>query len=169
MQTWLFLTIWRKTALTALGAAAVSALVLACGGGSDAPATSTQPAASATAAIQASGPGTITVSFAAIRNQSGRVLLVFATREGGGPQLARLCIPITSNSFATTGIVMTEMPSGGDPCGATTAATSFPEGRYTLTAGIYAPPSQSPDKQITQTVEVKGNASVSLNGDALSR
>jgi hypothetical protein len=108
------------------------------------------------------------VTSSAIRGQNGRVLLVFATQEGRGP-LARACIRITSDSFSVSGGAMTDVPAGNDPCGDSSQTTTFPEGKYTITAGVYAPPGQTPEKQVTLTVEVKGNIQVTLDGNALSR
>ncbi len=117
----------------------------------------------------ASGPGTITVTSSAIEGQDGRVLLIFAAPEAGGAQMARACIPITSDSFAASGTVLTDTPPGDDPCGGATPETSFPEGTYTLTAGIYAPPAQSPEAETTQTVQVSGDVAVEIDGASLSR
>ena len=152
----------------ALGSAflVAGALLSACGGGDEEP---KQPTATPAATTPPSGPGTITVrSTAPIRGQNGRALLVYVTREGQAP-LARACIMIGSDSFAVPATKMTDVPSGNDPCAGTTAATTFAEGRYTLTAAIYAPPAQTPDKQATLTVEVKGNVEVVIDGGALSR
>ena len=138
---------------------------MACGG------KTSNDAAAPTATVAegpASGPGSVGLTSSPIRGQSGRLLLVYATQEGRG-QLARACIRITSDSFSVSPTAMTDIPPGNDPCGGSTQMSTLPEGRYTITAGVYAPPAQTPEKQVTLTVEVKGNIQVVLDGNALSR
>jgi len=146
-------------------AVALATSSLACGGKDTSEGTAPKAPLDA---VSASGPGSVTVASSVIRGQNGRVLLVFATQEGRGP-LARACIRITSDSFSVSAGEMTEMPAGNDPCGESNQVTTFPEGKYTITAGVYAPPGQTPEKQVTQTVEVKGDIQVVLDGNALSR
>lgn len=156
----------RVAAFLTLGLA-VAALSFGCSGKADDSRASTSPTAT-TAAGPASGPGTLTLTSSALRGQNDRVLLVFVTQEGRGP-LARACIRVTSNAFTVGATEMTDVPAGNDPCSGSSPSTRLPEGRYTITAGIYAPPAQAPDKQVTVTVEVKGNVQVALDGNALSR
>ncbi len=154
-------------ALLSLGILSVAMVaVVACGksGGEASP----SPTASASAVAGASG--TITVSTSTIVGQSGRVLLIFAASEGGGP-VARACIPIASDRFAAPPTVMTNMPAAQNPCGDPTPQTTFREGSYTVTAGIYVPGSQAAQVQTSQTAKVSASApaEVKLDGAALSR
>ena len=137
------------------------AAAVACGGGSDD--TSKTPTAAAT------GPGTITVTSTAITGRSGQMLLVYAEREGQPGNVAVACIRIDSNSFSASGVALADVPAGNDPCSGSAQAKKFPEGRYTLTTGVYAPPAQSPEKKVTQAVQVSGNVKVVLDGPALSK
>jgi len=137
------------------------ATAVACGGGSGD--TAKTPTAAAT------GPGTITVTSTAITGRSGQMLLVYAEREGQPGNVAVACIRIESNSFSASGAAMVDIPAGNDPCSGSTQATRFAEGRYTLTAGVYAPPAQAPEKKVTQAVQVSGNVKVALDGTALSK
>ncbi len=109
-------------------------------------------------------PATITVSSSAITGQENKVLLVFASAEGGGP-MARACIRITSGDFSALATTLTDVPEGDDPCADSTAETVFPDGVYTITAGVYAPPAQQPSKEWTQTVEVSGQSPVEVEID----
>ena len=147
------------------GALAAFVLLTACGGGDSSEAPAPQAPVATTAA---SGPGTITIKSTAIRGQSGRALVVFVMRDAGGP-MARACVRIESDSFTVAATKLTDAPAGGDPCSGQTAATTFSEGRYTLSAGIFVPPAQAPEKQVTLTVEVKGNVDVVIDGASLSR
>jgi len=160
----------RIPTLKALFMVALAAIALgsaACGGdddgGGDGGATS-PPAVSS----PASGPGNITLSSTAISGQSGKILLVFAAPAGGGQQLARLCVPITSEDFTLSGAVMTDVPAGNDPCGDDTPETTFEEGAYDLVAGVYVGGQQTPEAETTLTVEVAGETTAELDGSALS-
>ena len=154
----------RLPLLVAILASAGLALWLgaACGGDDG-----SSPTASPSAAP--SGPGIISVTSSSIEGQDGRVLLISAAPKGGGAQMAGACISVTSDSFAAPSTVLTDPPPGNNPCGATTPTTTFPEGTYTLTAGIYAPPAQVPEAETTQTVQVSGDVTVEIEGAALSR
>jgi len=156
---------WLKLGTVLLGATlAVSA---ACGGDDRAGSTSPTPTPVAT---QAATPGTITFSAGTITGQTGKVLLVFASPSGGGP-VARACVPIGSERFTAPATVLTDMAASGDPCGPATPATVFATGSYTVTAGVYAPPASKPEKESTQTVQVRADApaTVQVDGAALSR
>ncbi len=145
------------------------AAAAACGGdGGD----SATPSPKAQASPTQGAAGTITVSLSSpIVGQKGTMLLIFATAQSGGPQLARVCVPITSDSFSPAEIAMSDMPGGQDPCGGSTPTTVFPPATYSLSAGIYAPPAQSPDKSLTRSVPVSGSAParVELDGASLSK
>ena len=145
------------------------AISAACGGDSKST-PSPAPAASPTTA-SAGTPGTITLNVSGpIIGQKGKMLLVFASAAGGGPQLARACLPITSDSFAVPETAMTDAPAGNDPCSGSTPKAVFPKGSYQVTAGIYAPPAQQPDKTANSTVQVAdAAASAKFDGAALSK
>ncbi len=102
------------------------------------------------------GPGVITISSTPISGQSGKILLVFALPAGGGGQLARLCVPITSDDFTLSGAVMTDIPAGDNPCAGETPETTFEEGAYELVAGIYVGGQRTPDAETTLTGQVAG-------------
>ena len=155
------------TASVLLTAAAF--IAMACGdNGDDGGKTTPQPTAEGTATVAPSGPGAITLTSTEITGQSGKVLLVFAS-EAGGQMLARICAPITSDSFTLDSTVMTDIAAGDDPCAPATAETEFPEGTYTLTAGIYSPGSQTAEAESTQTVSVSGSVTAEIDGAALSQ
>lgn len=143
-------------------AGVVLAGVAACGGDSG-------PAPAASPSAARSGPGTISLSAGVIARQSGRVLLVSVAPQGGGAALARACIGIQSDRFIAPVTVMTDISADGNPCGPATPATKLPEGTYTLTAGIYAPPAQKAEVETSQTVRVSGDTAVQIDGTALSR
>src|SRR3989304_4524928 len=103
-----------------------------------------------------------------MRSLSSRVAPGAAAGAGPAPP-ARACVMVGSDSFTVPATKMTDVASGDDPCAGTTPATTFPEGRYTLTAAIYAPPAQQPEKQVSLTVEVKGNVEVTIDAAGLSR
>lgn len=154
--------------IVAAAVAVTLALSAACGG-DDEKSTPT-PAASPTAA-SAGTPGTITLSVSGtIVGQKGKMLLVAANAAGGGPQLARACLPITSDSFTVPETAMTDAPAGNDPCSGSTPKTVFPKGSYQVSAGIYAPPAQQPDKSANATVQVADAAAkAQFDGAALSK
>lgn len=106
------------------------AAAAACGGdgGKAAP----SPKASVSPAQGAQGtPGAITISFVSpIVGQNDKMLLISANAENGGPQIARACVPITSDNFAVPETAMTDMPAGQNPCGGSTPRTVFQKGTY---------------------------------------
>jgi hypothetical protein len=153
--------------MVALAAALMSVLV-ACGG-DEAPPTASSAPRGGESSPAASDPGTITLTGGAINGQRGKVLLVLASPQAGGAPVARACIPITSNSFAVPKTVMTEVPANQEPCGASSQASVLAPGTYTLTAGVYAPPSQKADRESSQTIEVSiSGATVVLDVAAIS-
>jgi hypothetical protein len=156
------LSIFLVMAVAVLLAGAVS-----CGGGDDG--TPSTAATSPPAATAASGPGAIALSSTAIQGRSGKILLVYAAPAGGGQQLARLCAGIDSDNFTLSATVMTDVPSGNDPCGGNTSQTTFPQGTYEVTAAVFTGGQQTPEAQVKFNVEVKGNVTSQINGTALSK
>jgi hypothetical protein len=156
--------------LVAVLAAAVGLLASACGGDDDdgggGGGTATETHSPAASTAPAEGPGTITLTSTTIEGQNGKILLVFATGDGG-QRLARACIPITSDSFEVSGAEMTEIPAQ-DPCGSDPDVVTFDEGSYQITAGVYVGGEQSPEAETTLTVEVAGNVTAELDGAELS-
>jgi len=147
---------------------AAAFIAMACGGnGDDGGKATTQPTVEGTATTAPSGPGAITLTSTEITGQSGKVLLVFAS-DAGGQMLARICASITSDSFTLDSTVMTDIAAGDDPCAPSTAETEFPEGTYTLTAGVYSPGSQTADVETTLTVSVSGDVTAEIDGAELS-
>jgi hypothetical protein len=137
----------------------------ACGGNGGGGKTTPQPSAT----VAQTGPGTITLSSSAITGQSGKMLLVFAMPQGGTGPMARACVPITSDPFAVPSTVMIDVGAGQDPCSGSTPETKFPEGSYSVTAGVYVPGTQTAAVQTTQTVRVSGDVTVKVDGAALSQ
>lgn len=156
---------WRI--LISVLAVSLLAFVAACGGDDDDDGGATTEATSPPAATQGSGPGTVTLTSTAIQGQSGKILLVFAT--SGSDRVARACVPISSDDFTLSGEVMTDIPAGNDPCGDGTAETTFEEGSYTITAGVYVGGEQTPVAETTTTVEVAGDVTAELDGAELSQ
>jgi hypothetical protein len=145
--------------------AAAGLVASACGGDDDDGGTSaTSPAVTAT---PGSGPGTITLTSSAITGQSGKILLIYTT--SGSDRLARACVSITSDNFTVPATVMTDVPSGNDPCGGDTSDTSFDEGAYSITAGVYVGGQQTAEKEATLSVDVAGDVIAELNGAELSQ
>ena len=114
-------------------------------------------------------PGTITVSVPGITGQNGKMLLVFATSPTQGGQLGVACVAITSDSFDVPSTALTEVPAD-NPCAGGTATVAFPEGSYTITAGIYTPGSRTAEAEASMTVDIVGDGvgSVQFSGSALS-
>jgi hypothetical protein len=155
-----------RTLTLAIIALGVLLMAAACGDDDDDSSGDDGAATSAAATTQASGPGTITLTSTAISGQDGKVLLVFAT--SGSERLARACVPITSDSFEVSSVVMSDVPEGDDPCGGETPETTFEEGDYTLTAGVYVGGEQTPDAETTLSVSVAGDTTAEIDGAALS-
>jgi hypothetical protein len=156
-----------RTLALALVALLFLVAAAACGGDDDDDGGDEGGATSAAATTPASGPGTITLSSTAISGQDGKVLLVFAT--SGQDRLARACVPITSDSFEVTGVVMSDVPEGNDPCGGETPETTFEEGDYSLSAGVYVGGQQTPDAETTLSVSVAGDVTAEIDGAELSQ
>ncbi len=98
------------------------------------------------------------------------MLLVSVVPEAGGPAVAEACIPITSDRFSAAATAVTNVQAGQQaPCSSGAAKSKLPEGSYSVTVGIYAPPAQIPEKQTRQTVQVKGDVTVRIDGAALSK
>ncbi|NUQ11161.1 MAG: hypothetical protein HUU26_02370 [Gemmatimonadaceae bacterium] len=141
-----------RTAITV----SASALALACGGDGS----TTGPGDS----------GTITITSTAIANQSGRILVVSVQPSGQPENVGRACVPITSNAFTVPATVVVEPAPSGNPCDPASTPKVFASGRYTLTASVFTPGSQTAEVVLVMPpVEVSGSVTVSLNGAALSR
>jgi hypothetical protein len=151
-------------ALAVAGLIAIS--MAACGGDKSSDSASETPASPAAQGLA----GTITVTSSPITGQSGKILLILATAASGGP-VARACVSIDSDRFSVPSTVMTDQPADDNPCGSPTAETIFSPGAYTVSAGIYQPPAQQPEKESTQTAQVTAGAplQIALDGAALSR
>jgi hypothetical protein len=142
----------------------------------DGPAATDGDAVTAEATTQApastfdgAAPGTITVATTAITGQNGKMLLVFATTPTQQGQLGVACIPITSDSFEVPVTPLAEVPAG-NPCAGGTPTVVFPEGSYTITAGIYTPGSQTAEATAEMTLDIVGDGvgSVQFTGAVLS-
>ena len=152
----------RHVVLAVVGVGALLAGV-ACGGSGDSGGGQTPTSPSP------SGSGTVTMTSTAITNQSGRILVVTATAEGQGPLIGRACIRIDSNAFIVAPTTLVEIAASGEPCDPASVTKTFAAGRLLLTMGIFVPGAQTPEQATTQSVQVAGNVSVSINGAALSR
>lgn len=150
----------------ALSIALVGAI--ACGGDDNGGA-STSATSSPAATTAGSGPGTITLTSTAIQGRSDKILLVYAVPAGGGAQLARLCAGIDSDDFTLSATVMSDIPSGSDPCGGNTSETTFAQGTYEVTASVFTGGQQTPEAQAKFSVDVKGNVTAQIDGTALSK
>lgn len=139
-------------------------------GGDDGNGTATPTAAGAPNSPAAqSGPGGITVTAGTISGQDKKMLLINVVPETGGAPVAEACIPITSDRFSPPATALNAVQAGQQaPCSGPAVKFKLPEGSYTITAGIYAPPAQAPEKQSRQTVQVKGDITVTIDGAALS-
>ena len=153
----------RVLVLLLLALTGLAALALAACGGDDDEGGATTPAGSPTSSALA---GTITITSGEITGQSGKALLVLAMPESGGSPIARACFSITSDSFTPPATVLTDVPSGDDPCAGSTSQTVFTPGSYMVTAGIYQPPAQEPEKDFTVTVAVTSDEPVEVEIDA---
>ena len=149
----------RHVALAVVGVVALLAGVACGGSGGGQTPTSPSP----------SGSGTVTMTSTAITNQSGRILVVTATVEGQGALVGRACIRIDSNAFTVAPTTLVEIAASGEPCDPASVTKTFAAARLLLTMGIFVPGAQTPEQATTQTVQVAGNVSVSINGAALSR
>ena len=153
----------------AVAMAVLATLVSACGDDDDGDKSSSSATSAASQAV-ASGPGTITVtSSSPISGQNNKVLLIYASPEAGGALNAEACVQIRSDRQTVPPTAMTDKKGDQAPCSSGAAKTTFPEGTYTVTAGIYAPPAQAPEKEIKLSVKVSGNVTVQIDGAALSR
>jgi hypothetical protein len=94
---------------------------------------------------------------------------VYAVPAEGGEQLARLCAGIDSDDFTLSATVMTDIPSGNDPCGGNTSQTTFAQGNYEITAAVFTGGQQTPEAQVKLNVDVKGNVTSQIDGTALSK
>ncbi|MBA4181695.1 MAG: hypothetical protein C0506_13985 [Anaerolinea sp.] len=149
--------------------AALVTLVVACGGDNDGPAATSVVTPTAPQA-PGGGPGTITViSSSPLNGQNGRLILITASPGAGGPPVAEACVQIRSDGFTVPATTMTDKKADQAPCGSGAAKTTFPEGTYTITAGVYAPPAQAAEKEVKLDVKVAGNVTVQIDGKALSR
>ena len=141
----------------------------ACGdGGDDSGGRTTSPAASSP--TTQSGPGAITITSSPIVGQADKMLIISAAPQGPtfGP-VAQACVPITSDNFTVPATVLTETTAGQAPCGDSTPAARLSERTYALTAGIYVPPAQTAEVEISKTVRVSGDVTAQIDGAALSR
>ncbi len=116
--------------------------------------------------VDAAGPGKITVSSSAISGQNGKALVIGVNMQGVPPTGA--CVLLDSDSYSLAPTVLTDQPDQGGPCHDPTPETVLPAGTYTVSAGIYMPGSQTPEKQVQADVVVDGDATLVLPGSALS-
>ena len=89
-------------------------------------------------------------------------------QEGQSTVIGRACEFIASSPFTLSPTAITNASASGNVCD-TGGTKRISAGRYTLTAGIVAPPSQTPETTTTQTVVVNDHITVTINGAALSR
>jgi hypothetical protein len=131
---------------------------IACKSGSDTP-TSPTP----------SSPGTITMTSTSINNQGGKVLVIAAIPEGTTNPVGRACVPITSNAFVLSATLLVELAASANPCDPASTTRTFAAGRYSVTSGIFVGTSTTPERLTSQTVQVSGNVTASINGTLLSQ
>ncbi len=151
-----------RRSLVGVGALGVVLAATAGCGGDD---STTQTGVTATAAATDGKAGTITVVPGnPIVGQQGKLLVVFAKSRDGANPIARACARITSDRFEFAAMVMTDIGTSQDPCGST-APTVFPKGDYTLFPGIYDAPYSHPETESSISVDVRGDAPVTVKVD----
>lgn len=108
----------------------------------------------------------VSVSTSTITGQQGKILLVFAAPEGGGDAKVA-CAQIDANVFEPPLLVLKEMPPD-NPCDTGTADAFIVPGMLEITAGVYVPGQQAPEKEVTATVDVQDESTWVLDGVALT-
>ena len=108
----------------------------------------------------------VSVTTSAITGQNGKMLLFFAEPQAGGTKVA--CIPINADVFDPPQTLLKEMPQANNPCESGTPDAFIVPGDLTITAGVYVGGSQTPEKQVTATVDVQDASNWRLNGVALT-
>lgn len=102
-----------------------------------------------------------------IMGQSGDTLKVTAERVGGD-LVARQCYDIDSNTFYVSVVPMT-IPLAGDICSGTTSDAAVENGDYLITAGVYPPGAQQPEREVQLQLTVNGFLRyATVDGSALS-
>jgi len=160
-----------RVVLSAFVAVAMALTSLSCGGNDDDGGAASTPKAedAGNSSAAQSGPGGVTIAFSTISGQNSKMLVINAVPEAGGAPVAEACIPIRSDSFSPPATALNAIQAGQQaPCSGTPVKARLPEGSYTITAGVYAPPAQAPEKQTRQTVQVKGDITARIDGAALS-
>ncbi len=108
----------------------------------------------------------VTVGASTITGQEGKILLFFAEPQAGGTKVA--CTQIDAAVFQSPGLVLKEMPQSGNPCEGGTPDAFIVPGMTEITAGVYVGGSQTPEKQVTATVDVQDESTWILDGAALT-
>lgn len=109
--------------------------------------------------------GLVSVSAWPITGQQGKYLVIHAHPQEGADKAA--CTLITEPIFEGPGLKLKEL-QGDDPCAPGAPDALVPDGTLTVTAGIYRPGSQVPEKQVTATYEVNGGGAFGIDGIALT-
>jgi hypothetical protein len=109
----------------------------------------------------------VSIGATTITGQDGKILLIFAQPEGGG-QTAVSCTQITGPFFQPPEVQLKEMPQSGNPCEPGSPDAFILPGMTVITAGVYVGGSQTPDKQLTTTVDIQDVSIYVLDGLALS-
>lgn len=155
----------RGRTLSSICAAAIAALSLAgCGdddGGDlpkDGPVDAALDAALDAAPTDAAS-GQIWIRANGIVGLQGKVLLAFVRAGDGGQIVGGICVGITSSPMSF--VEAAKVQAGQDPC-TLGAAGMYANGTYSITAGIYTPGSQTPERCASTTVTVNGSGDVTL-------
>jgi hypothetical protein len=93
--------------------------------------------------------------------------LFLAQPEGGGDTKVA-CTQIDGPVFETPVLALKEMPQSGNPCDAGSADAFVLPGNTVITASVYVGGSQTPEKQVSTTVDVQFDYTWMLDGVALS-
>ncbi|HSP56161.1 MAG TPA: hypothetical protein VLS25_11305 [Dehalococcoidia bacterium] len=109
----------------------------------------------------------VPISTGTITGQQGKMLLFFATPAGGG-ETSVACASIDADVYDTPDLVLKEMPQSGNPCEGGTPDAFILPGTTTVTAGVYVGGSQTPEKQVSTTVDVQFDFPLILDGTVLS-
>lgn len=108
----------------------------------------------------------VRVGASTITGQEGKILLFFAEPQASGTKVA--CTQINAAVFETPNLVLKEMPSGADPCEGGTPDAFIVPGTLEIRAEVYVGGSQTPEKQVTATVDVQDESTWILDGVALT-
>jgi hypothetical protein len=101
-----------------------------------------------------------------ITGQEGKVLVFSAQPEAGEMKVA--CAQIDAAVFDTPNLLLKEAGQGANPCDTGLPDAFILPGQMTITAGVYVGGSQTPERQVSTTVNVQDESTWQLDGVALT-